>query len=456
MEKIQVKINQLLESRYLVTLGILALLTFFFILFIDKSNNFLFYENQLIEFYIRAPFDISSFLESVYPLRDLFLQFFIKEFEGKLSLYRFLNLIIHAGNSVLIYFALKRFGIRFYTLLSLLFLVSPMHVFALSTVEGMDILLATSLGLLSFHFYTKQVDKDQLFNLYNILAFIMYAASVLTHYAYFCLPFLYLMYGNFKGALSKKEQVIKLLPFWVLLFARLITYLRYTGFYQVESIQAQTQSFMLILGARINHAIELMYSFIKPQVLYSFESLNIYSFLVACTFLFIIFMGLIVKSRKINILSKVILVLLIPLTCIKHLEYAGVSPYVDKQFYLLSFLILIYFFEWMGLVYAKIRNYLGLIISLYIVIGFFVTLDFRNDFNEPSPMYREILHQNPYNAFALYKLIEFELSNQNFDSAQKAYSANEAFLIYYPRTWRNEIDLLREEWAKRKGESPRP
>lgn len=456
MEKVQVKLNNFFDGKIFQIICLVFAIVFTVVLANETLIYFLFYESELIQFFLSQSSDKINFLQNPFPIKEFCLNFTINLWGDNVNAYRILNLILHLGNAVGVWWYLKRFNSRQSALLAVLFLVNPIHIFSLHTIEAFDIILASSFIMLSFFFYLKQIKHDKLLNINNCFSFLFFALSLFTHYAFFFFPLFMGALAYIEKAIKPKDAWGKLIPFIILMIARVVTLFNSIGFYEIDEISKKSMSLIMLFGARINHAIESFFTISNLSPLYSFDMVNSFSLYSTLTLCMLVLFGFVIKSRRINVLGGLLIILMLPFLFYRDLEYSSVSPYIDKQFYVLSFFIFIYLFEWLFYSFKETKKYISILFVCFIILASFNSFKYRKVFFDSRNLYVDSLKDNPYNSYVFYELMKFEINSADEAAIKKLLKQYVEYKRYFTKEWTVKIDYLIENLEKKKGESPRP
>ncbi len=156
----------------------------------------------------------SPFFKS-WPLGYSFFWFLIKHSPmDSLSFYKSLNIFFHALNAYLVLRILKIFNFPHPFLLSLIFLLHPLHVETVSWIFQLLTIVSFSFFLLSFLFLLRFIHKKNL--AFIFVAFIFFTFSLWTKSISLLSPFLFV--AIFMISEAKKKYYLFMVPFFLMSF----------------------------------------------------------------------------------------------------------------------------------------------------------------------------------------------------------------------------------------------
>lgn len=454
MEKIEQRIIDFLESKLagiMIALSVLLVTVLFF----ESSQSILFNEDHYIFkiFNTKSVFDF--FNNNLFPVKDLVVFIASNLWGDYLDGYSIMNIFFHLLNTIGICFILNRYNFRLKYLLSFIFFISPISIFSIYTVEGIDIILASTFGIASYLFYAKQLFDSKLFNKYLIPSLGLYYLSINTHYSLILLPFVFFGLNKMTENINLKEQSIKLFPYVLFMLFKLFTLFKSSMMIDAAQLNSEPVGQIILSGARLNHLFESLFTLNSLLPLYSFASANIFSFIVGIVLISLILGSVLLANKKISALAIIFFSLYIPISGILKLEFDPISPFVDRYNYLLIFILFLLLCEMLTHAYKPTKRFIPFIIVFFLILNISATNRYRGTFQDAVTMYTFVLDKDPYNSYALYKIMFLELKYNNFQVVQDTYEQNKEYVFYYSDFWKKKVDDL-YNLAKRKGESPRP
>lgn len=147
--------------------------------------------------------------------------------------YKFLNIVVHSINALLIFNFLKKCKFPFYLLLSLIFLAHPLNVENVSWIFQLLTLVAFTFFLLSFFFIAKYLNEQK--KVFLLISFLFFMLSLFSKSVAVFAPIFFLIYFFLMGAGYKK--MVLLIPFFI--FAVLIGLINIKG---TENMSQQNYS----------------------------------------------------------------------------------------------------------------------------------------------------------------------------------------------------------------------
>lgn len=457
MEKIEVKIIDLLESKWCgLFLFCIALISTFSLLFNDYTPLFkdIYFLRQ-----IGSQESFTDFFStSIFPMRDIIIFMQFNLFGEKYHFYKLINLFFHFLNTFGILYFLKKYYVQYKYLLATIFFISPIHLFSLFSPLGVDIILCSFFGGLSVYFYLKQLNHSKLFNINYLLCFSFLFLAQTTHYSLLGMPLIFLVINYFSRC-DFKEQNLKAVPLFVYGAFRLIAIINNIKPLDIQKITLSEPNFLLAIGGKINHVVESIFLINNLSPLYSFDFLNIYALVVAIILFILLVATAFLKDKKSNILSCLFLLSLFPFFLNLSLEYDHISPFVDKYYYLLTFLLIILILNLVKKAYEKSVRFIPYFLVLYFFASTHGILNYQKVFTNPVDFYTKIIKKDPYNCYAFYKILELEVAAKNYEQALKTLDKYSQFIAFYPKSWNDQIleyIQILEDYRKRKGEMTRP
>jgi tetratricopeptide (TPR) repeat protein len=334
----------------------------------------------------------------------------------KPSAYHFSNILYHILTVIVLFFLLRKLGVRdnISFLLSLLFAVHPLFTVAIAWIPGRGDLLAGlfgSLSFLSFIYYTSKRN-----NWFFILHSAVFLLALLSKEISVVLPVVLIFY--YLVVQKNKYDIRGLLPF-IILWG-----LSVSGFFLLRHIYLNPQS-ILSFHAFISNLQMIPVLLGKLFVPLGLSAMPVYdlTFTILGT---IILITSLIYIRKLKILDKSIIIfglvwfigfivpamfVVLPLTNV-HYEY------LEHRAYLPSIGIFIA----LGILLNEIlkedkKNILIIIILPLIVIFSFISYNYSEDFADGITFFSSLIKTNPENSFAYGERGRIYLSKNNPDLA---------------------------------------
>jgi len=138
--------------------------------------------------------------------------------------YHIFNTLLHALNSILIFFIVRRFSLAGGWLAALIFALHPVHVEAVAFINLRRDLLSTFFYFLSLLYYLRHANigssKEAQVNYshwrYHILSLLMFVCGLLTKPFIVTLPMVFLVVMWWKRPVFKRYDLYRLIPFFAL------------------------------------------------------------------------------------------------------------------------------------------------------------------------------------------------------------------------------------------------
>ncbi len=352
--------------------------------------------------------------------------------------YHLLNLLLHLGNAILIYFFIlalfEKKEISF--ICSLLFTVHPVHTEAITYMNGTADPLAMFFGLLSLFLYLRANERIN----YYILSLICFTIALLSKETIIILPFLIILLDLYKRE-SLRKKCLNYTPYFMLMGCYIL--LRATIFnftkslnlftepnlytqnlhYRIFTFLASLVEYYKLLLAPINlqydRKMVVFVSLFTPQVFISLILLLIFVYFAYCSF----------KSNRIALLGFIwFFISLAPVSgvvpingfCMEHWLYLPSIGFLIVLSYLMAKLNKNISLAFLGKLRLSIKLYLPFLLLIAIIFSY-RTIERNKDWKDPITFYNKILEHNPYAARVHNNLAMAYSHEGSLDKAERHY-----------------------------------
>jgi protein O-mannosyl-transferase len=331
-------------------------------------------------------------------------------------IYHLSNLLYHLLNVIVLFFLLRKLGVRdkIAFFVSLLFSIHPLFTDAIVWVPGRGDLLAglfCSVSFLSFIYYfsTKNIKHIFLHSLTFLLALYSKEISVF-------LPFVIIIY--YWGVLKDKHEIKVMIPFFIIwsIAVFIFSLVRYSilNNQTILSFKAFLRNLPVIPIFMSKLIIPVGLS---PMPIYDllFTIIGILLFILLCVYLWKLKSG----NKSILILGIIWFIGFIIPAMFADISYAKVhSEYLECRAYLPSIGV---FIALAILLNMKIKRE-GMILLIktgipILALFTFITYTYSSVFSDVTTFYTSLINSNPRNAFALSQRGCSYLYTRNFDLA---------------------------------------
>jgi len=424
---------------------------------LDTEDYILSFKNSL---------DTSAiFKNNIFPFSQIIAHLESSLFERNILYYRNFHLIVHVLTTLLMSFALKKMNFKYAWAIGLLFLIHPFHGSLIYIFSRFSAVYATLFGVLSFNLFYQQGKTDKTYNKFFISSLVFYYLSIQTHYLFLTMPLFILLNNLEYKKLESWKSKSSLLPFFVFFIVKFIELFKgaadqfATGDANIFKLELYN-----LMSIRLTHIFELVIAPNAISPLYSFSLYNFFSLVAALVFFSVLLANTVFLKEKISKVSLGLLIFFIPVSGVFNIKNYQLTPFGDENYYLLTFLFIIFLLHVFDKLLDKKSFYISLFIPIVAVILVLINFKSIGSYYDSETFYEGVRKKSPELYIGHIDAALVMEERKKYRDALDVINTSEAYWVYFPL---NKLEkakviqsrlsrIVKEDIEKKKGESPRP